>query len=173
MLDKEFARFTIRATQIWRHKRTKSVAHLNVRHHYAMGNIKDIVDLAIELEGRAKDRKDIETLRSIISLTQAVQSSEAEIVERDIRVMQENAQLVRDKAELERQLTQAQAEEIRIHRAIEFRRGARTGGKWAAFCPKCHMPALEYADHTWIQCSTGCGWGAPIEVSLESFISQL
>ena len=138
-----------------------------------MGNIKDIVDLAIQLESRAKDRKDIDTLRSIISLTQSVQSSEAEIVERDIRVMQENAQLVADVAALKRQLAEAQAEEVRIHRAIEFRRGARTGSQWAAFCPKCHMPAIPYADQTMIECSTTCGWMAPLGRSLESFISEL
>ena len=81
-----------------------------------MGNIKDIVDLATQLESRAKDRKDIETLRAIISLTHSIQSSEAEIVERDIRVMQENAKLVQEKTELERQLAAAQAEDILIHR---------------------------------------------------------
>src|ERR1035437_2144289 len=104
-----------------------------------MGNIKDIVDLAIQLEGRAKDRKDIETLRSIISLTQSVQASEAEIVERDIRVMQENAKLVQDKAELERQLAEVKSEEIRFAHCIEFHKSRKTGGVWMAFCPQCHM----------------------------------
>ena len=136
-------------------------------------DIKDIVDLAIQLESRAKDRKDIETLRSIISLTQAVQSSEAEIVERDIRVMHENAQLVRDKAELERQLAEAQSEEIRIHSAIEFRRGKRTGGQWMPFCPTCHAPARVSEDFG-IICSAGCHWCSDLPTrELQRVISQL
>ena len=43
------------------------------------------------------------------------------------------------KEELQR-LTDEHAEAIRIHSAIEFRRGKRTGGKWMAFCPYCHGP---------------------------------
>jgi hypothetical protein len=144
-----------------------------------MGNIKDIVDLAVQLEGRVKDRKDIETLRSIISLTQAVQASDAEIVERDIRVMQENATLVQKNAELERQLAAAQAEDIRIHKGIEFRCGKRTGGKWAGFCPKCHMPAED----AWlprgrgrtkvVMCSARCGWRVFMDLLLADIAKEI
>jgi len=139
-----------------------------------MGDIKDIIDLAIQLEGRAKDRKDIETLRSIISLTHSIQSSQAEIVERDLRVMQENSKLVQDKTELERKLAEAQAEDVRIHSAIEFRRGKRTGGSWMPFCPKCHMPVFATEDFN-AMCSAGCGFDAS-EVSkhdLARIASQL
>jgi uncharacterized membrane protein len=99
-----------------------------------MGAIKDIVDLAKDLESRAKDRQDMEVIHKIQSLALSLQLHEVEVVERDIRVMEENAAL-------RRQLAELQSEEIRIHRMIEFRRGKRTGGKWNAFCPKCHMPA--------------------------------
>ena len=44
------------------------------------------------------------------------------------------------KQALER-LKDEHAEEIRVHRGIEFRRGKRTGGIWIAFCPVCHTPA--------------------------------
>ena len=145
-----------------------------------MGNIKDIVDLASQLESRVKDRKDIETLRAIISLTHSIQSSEAEIVERDIRVMQENAQLMREKVELERQLATAQAEDICIHRAIEFRHSKRTGHKWMAFCPKCHMPAQRvgvpdarggFSDA--VACSAHCGWQVFARQTLEEIIAEI
>jgi hypothetical protein len=122
-----------------------------------MGDIKDIIDLAIQLEGRAKDRKDIEPLRSIISLTQSVQSSQAEVVERDIRVMTENAQLVKEKAELKRQLDESQAEDVRIHSGIEFHRGKRTGGVWMPFCPQCKMPAI-IDDNDLVACIKGYPW---------------
>jgi hypothetical protein len=87
-----------------------------------MGAIKDIVDLAKDLESRAKDRKDMELINKIQALALSLQSHEVEVVERDIRVMEENS-------ELKRQLSEWQVEEIRIHRMVEFRRGKRTDGK--------------------------------------------
>ncbi len=139
-----------------------------------MGNIKDIVDLAKDLESRAKDRKDIETLRSIISLTQAIQAHDAEVLERDIRVMQENAQLVTENADLKHQLAESQAEDVRIHRTIEFRKGKRTGGRWLAFCPTCHMPAGHIEFSNVIECTARCGWKtAEIAESLEAIVSEL
>jgi hypothetical protein len=131
-----------------------------------MGAIKDIVDLTKDLEPRAKDRRDMDTIHKIESLAFSLQSQHADIIERDVAVMQENA-------ELKRQLAEAQSEEIRIHHMIEFRRGKRTAGQWAAFCPKCHMPAVPDADQTAIECSTNCGWMAPLGRSLESFVSEL
>ena len=116
-----------------------------------MGAIKDIVDLAKDLESRAKDRRDIDTIHKIQALTLSVQSHDAEIVERDIRLMQENS-------ELKRQLAEANAEDLRIHGMIEFRRGKRTGDLWLPFCPKCHMPAGFQAFGIVVECSAGCGW---------------
>jgi hypothetical protein len=139
-----------------------------------MGAIKDIVDLAIQLEGRVKDRRDIDTLRQIHSLAFSLQAEHAEVIERDIRVMQENAKLVQDKAELERKLTEAQSEDIRFHGGLEFRRSKKTGDKWMPYCPTCHIPAL--ADPllvTQVTCSK-CQWDSYIPVhSVQTFISKL
>jgi hypothetical protein len=77
--------------------------------------------------------------------------------------------------DLERQLAEAQAEEIRIHSAIEFRRGKRTGGVWMPFCPKCHMPASVDDDGDFsIGCSAGCGWASLVfKRQLSAIVSQL
>ena len=79
---------------------------LQDRHHYAMSAIKDIVDLAKDLESRAKDRRDMDVIHKIQALAFSFQSSYAAVVERDVSLMQKNA-------ELEKQLAEAQAEEIR------------------------------------------------------------
>jgi len=115
-----------------------------------MGAIKDIVDLTKDLESRAKERRDMDVIHKIQALAFSFQSSYADVVERDVRLMEENA-------ELKRQLAASQAEEVRIHSAIEFRRGSRTGGKWIAFCPKCKMPA-RISETFGIICSSDCGW---------------
>jgi|ERR1035437_314390 hypothetical protein len=140
-----------------------------------MGAIKDIVDLAIELESRVKDRRDMDVLRQIHSLASSLQSEHAEVVERDIRVMQENATLMQAKASLERQLAEAQAEEVRVHSAIEFHRSKRTGGQWLPFCPKCHMPAIiEPETKKYVFCSANCGWLSYVpHQMLRGIISQL
>jgi hypothetical protein len=39
-------------------------------------------------------------------------------------------------------------EDVRFVRGVEFRRGARTGGKWEPFCPKCHLPVTYSHDPT-------------------------
>jgi hypothetical protein len=73
--------------------------------------------------------------------------------------------------DLERQLAEAQAEEIRIHSAIEFRRGKRTGGVWMPFCPKCHMPARRDLG---IFCSAECGWNSDLSSEdLPRIVAQL
>ena len=77
--------------------------------------------------------------------------------------------------ELQR-LNDEHAEEVRIHRAVEFRRGSRTGGKWTVFCPKCHMPAAMPMEHdAYPLCSDGsCHWSSDItRHEVERFISQL
>jgi len=62
------------------------------------------------------------------------------------------------RADLQR-LKDEHAEEIRIYRSIEFRRGKRTDGKWLPFCPKCHMPAGWTQKHgSLVGCTAGCGW---------------
>jgi hypothetical protein len=119
-----------------------------------MGAIKDIVDLTKDLESRAKERRDIELIHKLQSLAFSLQSQQAEIVERDVLLMKENSDL-RD------QLAKAHAEEVRIYLGMEFRRGKRTGFKWVAFCPKCHLPASNPGDGLFVVCSDGgCKWNA-------------
>jgi hypothetical protein len=77
--------------------------------------------------------------------------------------------------ELQR-LKKEHEEEIRIHRCIEFRRGKRTGNRWAAFCPKCHMPAIQYASTIFVTCSDGisCKWSLRLDkLILEQIIGEL
>jgi hypothetical protein len=77
--------------------------------------------------------------------------------------MQEIAELKAQNAKLQAELAQAKAEDVRIARGIEFRRGARTGNKWLPFCPKCHLPAIGGGNVN-MECSDStCGWGAEIK----------
>ncbi|ACB77051.1 hypothetical protein Oter_3776 [Opitutus terrae PB90-1] len=121
-----------------------------------MGALKDIVDLTKDLESRAKDRRDMEIIHKIQSLAFSFQSNYADMVERDVQLVQENA-------ELKKKLAEAQAEEVRIHRSIEFRKGPRTGNRWAAFCPKCHMPADTPSLGVYIECTAQCGWTSSVK----------
>ncbi len=132
-----------------------------------MGAIKDIVDLTKDLESRAKERRDIDLIHKIQSLALALQAHDAEIVERDIHLMEENS-------ELKRELAESQAEEIRIYGAIEFRRGKRTGNEWVAFCPRCHLPA-SVERHSRPMCSDpSCSWSGDIECTkIPSIVKQL
>jgi hypothetical protein len=130
-----------------------------------MGAIKDIVDLTKDLEARAKERRDMDVIHKIQALAFTLQSQHADIVERDVALMQENA-------ELKKQLAEAQAEEVIIHRAIEFRRGKRTRGKWDAFCPKCHLPVMANEDYN--ATCTGCGWFCDVsQHELARILAQL
>jgi hypothetical protein len=143
-----------------------------VRHRYAMGAIKDIVDLAKDLESRAKDRRDMDIIHKIQSLAFSFQSSYTDVIERDVRLVQENA-------ELKKQLAEMQAEEFLIHRGIEFRRGKRTRDKWLGFCPKCHMPAqdidvprIDGPTHA-VACSASCGWRVFAVSKLDEIVSEV
>ena len=133
-----------------------------------MGAIKDIVDLAKDLESRAKDRQDIEILHKIHSLTFALQSQHADIVERDLSLMQENV-------ELKRQLAEANAEEVQFHSLVEFHRSKKTGGKWMAFCPKCKMPVADdkIGARPIAYCTAICGWRANLPMTLEEVTKEL
>ncbi|GEM_PF-4327091 len=116
-----------------------------------MGAMKDLVDLCQDLESRARNHEDIALFNKIQSLTLSLQSDHAEMLERDVRLIQENA-------ELKKRLSEIQAEEIIIREGIEFRRGPRTLGEWLAFCPKCHLPAHQIRGNEWVQCTAVCGW---------------
>jgi hypothetical protein len=88
---------------------------------------------------------------AILSQQLAFARDQFEVLERKVSDLQ--TQIGRFDAQLERERTEHKQaredlqrlkdehfEEVRIHRLIEFRRGKRTGGKWMAFCPKCHLP---------------------------------
>ena len=90
----------------------------------------------------------------------------------------------RDRERLERQqaqrdlhtLREEHAEEVRIHHLVELRRGKRTGGRWQAFCPQCHMPAGGSAlpsGQPMAFCTGKCGWSPRLPMSLESVIGEL
>src|ERR1043166_1277981 len=84
-----------------------------------------------------------------------------------------NVNLYQKENELKR-LQEEHAEEIRIHRAVEFRRGKRTGHKWIAFCPNCHTPATDLASGHPLFCSAKCGWDGEVFVAeLPDLIREL
>lgn len=79
-----------------------------------------------------------------------------------------------DKAKQDLQrLIDEHAEEVRIHSAIEFRRGKRTGGVWMPFCPKCHMPVHDPDLEIYgIACSGDCGWMSRYNLAWAEGISK-
>ncbi len=74
--------------------------------------------------------------------------------------------------ELQR-LKDEHAEEVRIHKGFEFRRGKRTGGVWMAFCPTCHLPADTTTGV--VRCAnTKCGWTPLLsDKQLREWIAEL
>ena len=132
-----------------------------------MGAIKDIIDLAKDLESSVKERKDLETLQKIHALASELQSKQLEIVERDIRLVEGNA-------ELKRKLNKENSESVLIKHAIEFRKGERTGNEWSAFCPSCQMPVEYYTHNNYVECSKKCGWNVDLaSVNLSSILTEM
>src|SRR5690606_21210344 len=65
-------------------------------------------------------------------------------------------------------------EDVRIHRGIEFRVGGRTGNKWAAFCPNCHLPVRTYSDgDSTVICSAKCGWWVRPGVAIGAILDEV
>jgi hypothetical protein len=89
----------------------------------------------------------------------------------------QNAQLDRDKAQQElKRLQKEHEDETVIHSLLEFRRGKRTQNRWAAFCPKCHMPANVTADEDGPQAyCPSCSYIAnlPAGTRLDRLLAQL
>lgn len=84
--------------------------------------------------------------------------------------------LDRDKTQQElNRLKEEHIEEILIHRCIEFRRGRRTAGKWAAFCPKCHLPVANQEGYLDVICSDRvCNWFITLDnMSLSQVMKEL
>ena len=67
------------------------------------------------------------------------------------------------------------SEDIRIHGLVEFRRGKRTGSKWLAFCPKCHLPAADIisSGEPLIYCSGNCGWRVYPKKMIANLIGEI
>lgn len=137
-----------------------------------MGAIKDIVDLAKDLESRAKDRHDMDIIHKIQSLAFSLQSQYVDTMERDVRLVEENA-------ELKRRLEDVQKEKVLIRNGIEFRKSERTGDQWMGFCPKCHLPAQNSVIPGFgggskvVACTASCGWRVFTELRLETAVSEL
>src|ERR1035437_2928434 len=55
------------------------------------------------------------------------------------------------------------AEEVAVWRTVESRQGKRTFGRWAAFCPKCHVPLSIGAFD--VKCSANCGFSCDVKPS--------
>lgn len=77
-----------------------------------------------------------------------------------------------------------EADEVRLHKGIEFRRGNKTGGKWQAFCPKCHLPAEQcfrsggevgrtVQSGRVVTCTARCGWSVFMQQDLSVLSSEL
>ena len=125
-----------------------------VRQHYTTTNMSilgDIITVAKDIEGRAKDRRDIDALHQIHSLALSLQKQHTDIIDRADRIQSENTELKRQLAE-----TNTTAEDKRFHRGIDFRKGRRTGGQWQPFCPKCELPVNDIvlpSGDRWALCS--------------------
>lgn len=106
---------------------------------------------------------------------------ESRVSELQTQIGRLEAQLERERADCKearrdlQQLRDEHAEEVRIHRFIEFRRGKRTGGKWAAFCPKCHSPVANQAGNLNVFCSDrACKWHITLDgISLSPATREL
>jgi regulator of protease activity HflC (stomatin/prohibitin superfamily) len=66
-----------------------------------MGAIKEIIDLAVELEKRVKDRRDLDAIRMIHTLAFTMQTQQIEVVEKDLKIMEENSALKKKVMDLE------------------------------------------------------------------------
>ena len=116
-----------------------------------------------ELLGRlVKLSKDRETGSLIQQIQQHQLVVHSELMQKDANIRELELQNL----ELQRQLTEAKAEEFFIHSesGIEFRCGQRTKNKWSPFCPKCHLPAHSFGRTAEVRCSDRrCGWESAFE----------
>ena len=65
----------------------------------------------------------------------------------ELKIRLKQAEADRDvKVEELKVLKEFHKEDVHVIDCLEFRRGVRTGGKWLAFCPKCHLPSRAIPD---------------------------
>lgn len=110
---------------------------------------------------------------------------ERKVSELQTQIGRLGAQLERERTEKEQargdlqRLRDEHAEEVRFCRSVEFRRGKRTGGKWMAFCPNCHLPVVdgESMSGALIACCTAkhdnCGWHVYIPTTVVQMIQEI
>lgn len=126
---------------------------------------------------------------AIISQQLAFARDQFDAMERKVSDLQTqvgrlDAQLERERSDHKQaredlqRLKDEHAEEIRISKLIEFRRGKRTGGKWMAFCPKCHLPAGDTRSNgaPLVFCTAkfeDCGWQVYPPMMLAQIINEL
>lgn len=135
-----------------------------------MGAIKDLTDLTVKLIDSAKDRKFAGELREIQRMVAALQSEHADIHEKRISLMTENAELKQRIAGLEMALTeskrklsedQRQRDEFVEHRGALFKRMPGGGFHEAVYCPNCKRSTGSL--DRMIPYSCTCGWLATFE----------
>lgn len=93
----------------------------------------------------------------------------------NVALEQERREHEQTKADYQR-LKDEHVEEIRIFDCVEFRRGKRTGAKWMAFCPVCHLPAheTEMNAEPVVACpGPKCGWALRITENITSMAGKL
>jgi RNase P subunit RPR2 len=118
-------------------------------------------------------------LRDLINERGSAAMMEKRLALKDDEIAKLQSQIRDLKAADEKQ--KFEADEIVIHKGIEFRRGIKTAGKWMAFCTKCHLPAEQCLriDHNIntqdrvVVCSARCGWSVFMPTDLHLLIAEL
>jgi len=123
------------------------------------------------LDRMVDGRAEIAKTRSQIALI----SREVAALEADFESLKKaHAQLQHAHGDLK--MKHAEPTRKRIEHGIEFRCEPRPGGRWQAFCPVCHAPAIEDPEEHRIYCSClpSCRWsGAAIPGALDDIIATL
>lgn len=88
-----------------------------------------------------------------LEIENAELKAKAAVLEAELKLIREQHDQTKQQF---KRLQKEHEEEIRTWRTVEFRRGRRTFGVWAAFCPSCHMPVNLKSFTT--ECSAKCGW---------------
>lgn len=68
----------------------------------------------------------------------------------------------------------SQSRSVKVIDGVEFRCDEITDNRWAAFCPKCHLPASFPHEDYGIWCSGNCGWtGTMTEPEMQRTVEEL
>jgi hypothetical protein len=113
--------------------------------------------------------------RQVSEFQSKTEKFEAQIAKLEAKLEIEQTNHKETKQDLQR-FKDEHAEEIIIHKMVEFRRGKRTSGKWMGFCPKCHLPAtgvFHPGDSPIVYCSGLCGWKVHPKITLEQIHAEV